>query len=385
MTLPAPVPTRTVLREDHEQFRAQVRRFVEREIAPHHGTWEDAGRVPLDLWRAAGQAGLLCTTLPAPWGGGGDFGHAAVIIEELARVNATGVGFSLHSEVVAPYVHAYGTPAQRARWLPAMAEGRNVGAIAMTEPDAGSDLKAIRTSARRDGDHYLLNGQKTYISNGLNCGLVIVVARTNPDPGAGARGLSLLVVEDGMPGFARGKALKKVGLRGQDTAELFFDGVRVPLDHRLGDEDAGFGYLMHQLAQERLVIAVRAAASIETFLARTVAWTRQRRSFGRTVFDHQATRFKLAEARAQAEMLRCFVDDCLARHLRGELTPERAAMAKLNGSEMQNRLLDDFVQLHGGQGFMADGGIGNAWVDARVARIYGGSNEIMKEIVARCL
>ena len=374
---------RNVLREDHESFRVQVRRFVEREIAPHHLAWEDAGRVPLSLWEAAGQAGLLCTTLPDPFGGGGDFGHAAVIIEELARVNATGVGFSLHSEVVAPYLYAYGNDWQRERWLPAMAQGQTVGAIAMTEPDVGSDLKAIRTTARRDGDHYILSGQKTYISNGLNAGLVIVVAKTDPDKGA--KGISLLVVEDGMPGFERGRALRKIGLRGQDTAELFFDQVRVPSSHLLGEENQGFRYLMHQLAQERLVIAVRAAASIEAFLARTIAWTRERKAFGQSVFDYQNTRFKLAEAKAKSVMLRTFVDDCLARHLRGELDAERAAMAKLNGSEMQNQLLDELLQMHGGTGFMADGGIGSAWVDARVARIYGGSNEIMKEIVARGL
>ena len=374
---------RNVLREDHEAFRVQVRRFVEREIAPHHLAWEDAGRVPLSLWEAAGQAGLLCTTLPDPFGGGGDFGHAAVIIEELARVNATGVGFSLHSEVVAPYLYAYGNDWQRERWLPAMAQGQTVGAIAMTEPDVGSDLKAIRTTARRDGDHYILCGQKTYISNGLNAGLVIVVAKTDPDKGA--KGISLLVVEDGMPGFERGRSLRKIGLRGQDTAELFFDQVRVPSSHLLGEENQGFRYLMHQLAQERLVIAVRAAASIEAFLARTIAWTRERKAFGQSVFDYQNTRFKLAEAKAKSVMLRTFVDDCLARHLRGELDAERAAMAKLNGSEMQNQLLDELLQMHGGTGFMADGGIGSAWVDARVARIYGGSNEIMKEIVARGL
>lgn len=374
---------RTVLREDHEQFRSQVRRFVEREIAPFHAGWEDEGRVPLTLWRAAGQAGLLNTTLPPPFGMGGDFGHAAVLIEELARANATGVGFSLHSEVVAPYLHAYGTGEQRERWLPAMAAGTLVGAIAMTEPGTGSDLKAIRTSARREGEHYVLSGQKTYISNGLNAGLVIVAARTNPEAAPG-RGVSLLVVEDGMQGFARGKALRKIGLRAQDTAELFFDQVRVPLANRLGEENRGLHYLMRQLAQERLVIALRAAASIEAFLARTVDWTRQRKAFGQAVFDFQDTRFRLAEAKAQAVMLRVFVDDCLARHLRGELDAERAAMAKLNGSEMQNRLLDDFLQMHGGAGFMAEG-IGSAWVDARVARIYGGSNEIMKEIVARGL
>ena len=374
---------RSVLREDHEAFRVQVRRFVEREIVPHHLQWEDEGRVPLSLWQAAGQAGLLCTTLPAPHGGGGDFGHAAVIIEELARVNATGVGFSLHSEVVAPYLHAYANDWQKQRWLPGMVLGQTVGAIAMTEPDVGSDLKAIRTRAERDGDHYVLTGQKTYISNGLNAGLVIVVAKTDPDKGA--KGISLLVVEDGMSGFERGRALRKIGLRGQDTADLYFDRVRVPGSHLLGEENQGFRYLMHQLAQERLVIAVRAAASIEAFLERTIAWTRERKVFGQSVFDYQNTRFKLAEAKAKSVMLRTFVDDCLARHLRGELDAERAAMAKLNGSEMQNQLLDELLQMHGGTGFMADGGIGSAWVDARVARIYGGSNEIMKEIVARSL
>lgn len=373
---------RSVLREDHEAFRVQVRRFVEREIVPHHAQWEAQGRVPASLWQAAGHAGLLNTTLPDPYGGGGDFGHACVVIEELARVNATGVGFSLHSEVVAPYLYTYGSQAQRDRWLPAMAQGRTIGAIAMTEPDVGSDLKAIRTRAERSGDHFVLTGQKTYISNGLNAGLVIVVAKT--DPSLGAKGLSLLLVEEGMPGFERGRALQKIGLRGQDTAELFFHQVRVPVSHLLGEANQGFGYLMHQLAQERLIIAIRAAASIESFLARTIAWTRERKVFGQSVFDYQNTRFRLAEAKAKSVMLRTFVDDCLARHLRGELDAERAAMAKLNGSEMQNQLLDEFLQMHGGAGFMAEG-IGSAWVDARVARIYGGSNEIMKEIVARGL
>jgi acyl-CoA dehydrogenase len=374
---------RTVLREDHEQFRVQVRRFVEREIAPFHAQWEDAGLVPRALWRKAGEAGLLCCTLPAPFGGGGDFGHSAVVIEELARVNATGVGFSLHSDVVAPYLLAYGTQAQQQRWLPRMASGELIGAIAMTEPDAGSDVKAVHTSARLDGHEYILNGQKTYISNGVNAGIVIVVAKTEPN--LGAKGISLLCVEDGMPGFSRGQPLRKIGLKGQDTAELFFDNVRVPVSHRLGEENQGFGYLMHQLAQERLIIAVRAAASIEAFLARTIAYTRDRKAFGQRVFDYQHTRFRLADAKAQATMLRVFVDDCLDLHLRGQLNPERAAMAKLNASDMQNRLLDEFLQMHGGQGYMVESGVGSAWVDARVARIYGGSNEIMKEIIARGL
>lgn len=374
---------RTVLREDHEQFRVQVRRFVEREIAPFHSQWEENGLVPRSVWRKAGDAGLLCCTLPAPYGGGGDFGHSAVVIEELARVNATGVGFSLHSDVVAPYLMAYGSEEQKQRWLPRMASGELIGAIAMTEPDAGSDVKAVRTHAHVDGDHYVLNGQKTYISNGINAGLVIVVAKT--DPQLAAKGMSLLCVEDGMPGFSRSKPMRKIGLKGQDTAELFFQEVRVPLTNRLGEENKGFGYLMHQLAQERLIIAIRAAASIEAFLERTLAYTRDRKAFGQSVFEYQNTRFRLAEAKAQSTMLRVFVDNCLALHLQGQLDAERAAMAKLNASEMQNKLLDAFLQMHGGQGYMVESGIGSAWVDARIARIYGGSNEIMKEIIARGL
>jgi acyl-CoA dehydrogenase len=376
-------PHRTVLREDHEQFRVQVRRFVEREIAPFHAQWEEQGLVPQSVWRKAGEAGLLCCTLPQPYGGGGDFGHSAVVIEELARVNATGVGFSLHSDVVAPYLLAYGSEAQQQRWLPRMASGELIGAIAMTEPDAGSDVKAVRTHARVEGDHYVLNGQKTYISNGIHAGLVIVVAKT--DPQLAAKGMSLLCVEDGMPGFSRSPPMRKIGLKGQDTAELFFQDVRVPLTNRLGEENKGFGYLMHQLAQERLIIAIRAAASIETFLDRTLAYTRDRKAFGQSVFSYQNTRFRLAEAKAQATMLRVFVDHCLELHLQGQLNAERAAMAKLNASEMQNKLLDEFLQMHGGQGYMVESGIGSAWVDARIARIYGGSNEIMKEIIARGL
>lgn len=374
---------RAPFREDHEAFRVQVRRFVEREIKPFHADWEEQGIVPVSLWRKAGEEGLLNCMLPEPYGQGGDFGHSAVVIEELARVNASALGFSVHSEIVSPYLHAYGTGEQKQRWLPKMARGETIGAIAMTEPGAGSDVKAVRTTARRDGDHFILNGQKTFISNGHNAGLVIVVAKTDLE--RGAKGISLICVEADTPGFSRGRRLKKIGLRGQDTAELFFENARVPVANLLGEENQGFGYLMHELAQERLIIGIRAAASIEAFLERTVEYTRGRKAFGQPVFDYQNTRFKLAEAKAQLTMLRTFVDDCLARHLRGELTPERAAMAKLNGSEMQNRLLDDFLQLHGGYGFMSEYEIGGAWIDARVGRIYGGSNEIMKEIVARGL
>lgn len=374
---------RTVYREDHEMFRDQVRRFVDKEIAPHIAEWERQGIVPKSLWLKAGQEGLLNTLLPEPYGVGGDFGHAAVLIEELARVNATSVGFPLHSDIVAPYIHTYGNAAQKDRWLVPMAKGEVIGAIAMTEPGTGSDLKSVRTTARRDGDHYVINGSKTFITNGQNCGLVIVVAKTDPE--AGAKGVSLIVVEEGTPGFSKGRKLEKIGLLAQDTSELFFEDCRVPVGNRLGEENAGFKYLMHELAQERLVIGVRAAMSIETFLQRTVEYTRDRKAFGQSILQFQNTKFKLAEAKAQATMLRVFVDDCLALHLERKLTPERAAMCKLNATALQNKLLDEFLQLHGGYGYMSEYVVGRAWVDARVGRIYGGSDEIMKEIISRTL
>ncbi len=374
---------RTVYREDHEQFRTQVRRFVEREITPFYADWEEQGIVPKSVWLKAGQEGLLNPMLPEPFGGGGDFGHSAVLLEEFGRANCSGVAFPLHSDIVAPYIHTYGTDAQKQRWLPGMARGEVIGAIAMTEPGTGSDLKAVRTTAVRDGDDYIINGQKTFISNGQNAGLVIVIAKTDPE--AGAKGISLIVVEEGTPGFTKGRKLKKIGLRSQDTSELFFDNVRVPAANMLGEPNMGFKYLMQELAQERLVIAVRAVASIETFLARTIMYTRDRKIFGNSVLSYQNTRFKLAEAKAQCTMLRVFVDDCLALHFKHALTPERAAMAKLNASEMQSRLLDEFLQLHGGYGYMSEYLVGGAWVDARVGRIYGGSSEVMKEIIARTL
>ena len=375
--------TRTVFRDDHELFRQQVRRFFEKEVIPFYQDWEEQGIIPKSVWLRAGQEGLLNCTLPEPYGGGGDFGHSAVLIEELARANAASIGFQLHSDIVAPYLNSYGTTEQKDRWLPAMTRGEVIGAIAMTEPGTGSDLKAVRTTARREGDHYVLNGQKTFITNGQNAGLVIVVAKTDPE--LGAKGISLLVVEEGMDGFSKGRKLKKIGLRGQDTSELFFDNVRVPANNLLGNENEGFKYLMHELAQERLVIAVRAAASLETHLMRTIEYTRDRKTFGQSVLSFQNTRFKLAEAKAQIAMLRSFVDDCLAQHLRRELTPERAAMAKLNATALQNRWLDEFLQLHGGYGYMTEYMIGTAWTDARIGRIYGGSDEIMKEIIARGL
>lgn len=374
---------RTVFRDDHEHFREQARRFLEREVVPFHAQWEKEGVVPKSVWRKAGAEGLLNTMLPEPYGGGGDFGHSAVMLEETARAGASGLGFSLHSDIVAPYINAYGTEEQKQRWLPAMARGELIGAIAMTEPGTGSDLKNVRTTARREGDEYVLNGSKTFITNGMNSELVIVVVKTKPD--AGAKGISLIVVEEGTPGFSKGRKLEKIGLKAQDTAELFFDNVRVPVGNRLGEENAGFGYLMHELAQERLIIALRAATSIETMLERTINYTRDRKAFGQSIIDYQNTRFKLAEAKAEAQMLRVFVDHCLELHLKRELTPVMAAMAKLTASEMQGKLLDSFLQMHGGYGYMSEYGIGNAWIDARVMRIYGGTSEIMKEIIARTL
>lgn len=373
---------RPVFREDHEQFRDQARRFIEREIVPHLHAWEAEGIVPKSIWIKAGDAGLLCSTVPEEYGGaGGDFGHSAVMIEELARVNATAVGFTTHSEIVAPYIVAYGTEAQKQRWLPKMVSGEMVGVIAMSEPGVGSDLRSMRTTAVRNADSYTINGQKTFITNGGNADLAVTATKLDP----AAKELTLICVETDQSGFSKGRRLEKIGLKGQDTSELFFDNVSVPLENRLGEEGQGFKYLTHQLAWERTIIGIRAAASIESLLDQTIQYTRDRKVFGKTVFDFQNTKFKLAECKAQATMLRVFVDDCLAKAMRGELSAEVGAMCKLMGSEMQGRILDELLQLHGGYGFMSEYMISRAWVDARVARIYGGTSEIMKEIISRSL
>lgn len=373
---------RPVFREDHEQFRDLARRFIDKEIAPHLHDWEKAGIVPKEIWRMAGEVGLLCSTVPEEYGGsGGDFGHSAVMIEELARVNATAIGFTTHSEIVAPYIVAYGTEEQKQRWLPRMVSGELIGVIAMSEPGIGSDLRGMRTSAKRDGDDYLINGQKTFITNGGNAGLMVTATKTDP----ASKDLTLICVEEDRDGFSKGRMLEKIGLKGQDTSELFFDNVRVPVANRLGEEGKGFSYLTHQLAWERTIIGIRAAASIEALLEDTLQYVRDRKVFGKTVFDFQNTKFKLAECKAQATMLRVFVDDCLAKAMRGELSAEVGAMCKLMGSEMQGKVLDELLQLHGGYGFMSEYKISRAWVDARVARIYGGTSEIMKEIISRSL
>ena len=379
-----PFSTRTVMTEEHEQFRDQVRRFVETEIVPFHRQWERDGIVPKELWTKAGELGFLCVRQAEKYGGAAaDFGFSAVLIEEMARVNASGVGFSTHSEISAPYIETYGNEEQKARWLPQMARVEMICAIAMTEPGTGSDLKAMRTSARRDGDSYVINGQKTFITNGQNCGIVIVAAKT--DVNAGSKGVSLICVEADRKGFAKGRNLEKIGMHAQDTSELFFEDVRVPVANRLGEENKGFYYLMQQLPQERLTIALRAAASVESMLQSTIDYTRGRTVFGQPLFNFQNTKFKLAEVRAYAEMLRVFTDHCLALHMKQGLTADTAAMAKLVSAEMQNRLLDELLQLHGGYGYVKEYPIGQAWVDARVMRIYAGTSEVMKEIISRTL
>jgi len=362
------ISMRPVFREDHEQFREQARRFIEREIVPHLHAWEAEGIVPKSVWLKAGEAGLLCSTVPEAYGGaGGDFGHSAVMIEELARVNATAVGFTTHSEIVAPYIVAYGTEEQKQRWLPKMVSGETIGVIAMSEPGIGSDLRSMRTTAVRGDDIYTINGQKTFITNGGNADLAVTATKLDP----AAKELTLICVETDRPGFSKGRRLEKIGLKGQDTSELFFDNVSVPMANRLGEEGQGFKYLTHQLAWERTIIGIRAAASIDSLIEQTIQYTRDRKVFGKTVFDFQNTKFKLAECKAQA--------------MRGELSAEVGAMCKLMGSEMQGKILDELLQLHGGYGFMSEYMISRAWVDARVARIYGGTSEIMKEIISRSL
>lgn len=374
---------RSLFRDDHELFRDQVRRFIDERILPHYDSWERAGVTPPELWREAGAQGLLCSALPTPYGAGGDFGHAMVVIEELARANCLGIGFSIHSDMVAPYLLSLGSQAQKDRWLPAMAAGELIGAIAMTEPGAGSDLKAIRCRAERDGEHYVLNGQKTFITNGVNAGLIIVVASTEPD--LGARGLSLFCVEAGLPELSKGNPMAKIGQHAQDTCELFFDALRVPADCLLGEENAGFEYLGRELARERLAIALRAAAHAEGMLEQTLAYTRERKVFGKRVSDHQHNRFILADARARLTMLRVFLDDCARQLIDGSLDPVVAAMAKLNATELQGQILDQLLQLHGGYGYSSEYGIGRAWADARALRIFGGTSEVMREIIGRSL
>ncbi|MEZ5649078.1 MAG: acyl-CoA dehydrogenase family protein [Burkholderiaceae bacterium] len=375
---------RTLFTEEHEMFRDSVRRFFEREVVPHHDRWEEQGYVDRDVWLKAGENGFLCPTMPEEYGGAGvDKMYSVVLKEEAARVNATGVGFSLHSEIVAPYILRYGSEAQKSRLLPAMARGEIIGAIAMSEPGAGSDLQAIKTTAIRKGDHYVVKGSKTFITNGWNADLVITVAKTQPE--LGAKGTSLILVEEGMPGFSKGKRLKKVGMKAQDTSELFFDDVQVPVENLLGAENQGFIYLMQELPWERLQIAITGVASAQAAIDITIAYVKERHTFGKPVASFQNTRFKLAEMQAQVTAAQVFVDRCIELLMQQKLDPATAAMAKYWVSELQCKVIDECLQLHGGYGFMWEYPIARAWADSRVQRIYGGTNEIMKEVISRSM
>ena len=375
---------RTVFGEEHEMFRASVKDFIAREIAPHHDTWEKDGVVPRELWRKAGEAGLLLTGIPEEYGGAGaNFLMSAILIEEMSKGLYSGPGFRLHSDIVAPYILHYGSEEQKRTLLPRMARGEIVTAIAMTEPGTGSDLQGIRTTAVRQGNELVVSGQKTYITNGQLADVIIVAAKT--DPKQGAKGISLVIVEADRPGFARGRNLEKIGNKAQDTSELFFDNVRVPPSNVLGAEGKGFSYLMQELPQERLIVGLAAVAIMEAALEWTLAYTRDRKAFGRPIADFQNSRFKLAEVATEVQVARVFVDKCLELHIAGQLDVPTAAMQKWWLTEVEGRVLDICLQLHGGAGFMWEYPIARAYADARVHRIFAGTTEIMKEIVARSL
>ncbi|WP_024874593.1 acyl-CoA dehydrogenase family protein [Saccharomonospora piscinae] len=385
--MPLQTPRSSWMTAELDDVRDLAKAFCRNELTPHQQRWAEQKHIDREVWTKAGEVGLLALSVPEEYGGGGGtFAHEAVLYEEQARSGDSAWGVSVHNGIVAHYLLAYASEERRREWLPKLASGEYVGAIAMTEPGTGSDLQGIKTTAVRDGDHYVLNGAKTFITNGGMADLVVVAVKTDPDPEAGAKGVSLLVVETTAPGFRRGRVLDKVGLRGQDTAELFFDDVRVPAANLLGDaEGQGFVQLMQQLPQERLLIAVTAVAGMESAIDQTLEYTKERTAFGRPVFGFQNTKYTLAEAATEAAVARAFLDQCIERHLRGELDVQGAAMAKLWTTERVNKVVDDCVQLFGGYGYMTEYPIARAWADARVSRIFGGTNEIMKDIISRTL
>ncbi len=370
---------------EHEDFRKTARTFYEREVVPFHDQWEKDGIVPRELWLKAGEAGLLCFDVPEEYDGPGvsDFRYNVIVSEEQTRANVSGPGFSVHTDIIVPYIISLGSEEQKKRWLPGTVSGEIITAIAMTEPGAGSDLQGVRTTAVDKGDHYLLNGSKTFISNGINADLVIVVARTDPD--AGHKGISLLVVERGMEGFERGRNLDKIGLHAQDTSELSFTDVAVPKENLLGKEGEGFIYLMMNLPQERLIIAAQAVAASELILEMCLDYAKTREAFGKPIGKFQHNRFLIAEMATEVKVTRTFLDDCLRKHLDGKLTPVDAAMAKWWSTELQNKLVNQGVQLHGGYGYMMEYPIAKAFLDSRISTIYGGTTEIQKEIIGRSL
>ena len=379
---------RSLYSPDHEAFRDSFRRFIDKEIAPFHADWEEQGYVDRAVWNKAGENGFLCMSMPDAYGGSGaDRLYSVIQMEELGRAGFSGIGYTLHNEIVAPYIERYGTEVQKAKFLPAMASGGMIGAIAMSEPAAGSDLQGIKTTALKQADgSYILNGSKTFITNGWHADMVIVVAKTNP--AAGAKGTSLLLVERGMPGFSVGKRLKKMGLKAQDTSELFFNQVHVPAENLLGGdalENKGFICLMEQLPWERLQIAISAVAAAQAAIDWTVDYVKERKVFGQAVGSFQNTRFTLAELQTQVQIARVFVDKCTELLLQDKLDTATASMAKYWCSDMQCKVMDECVQLFGGYGYMWEYPITRAYADARVQRIYGGTNEIMKEVITRAM
>jgi acyl-CoA dehydrogenase len=373
---------------DLDIFRSNVRRFLAEQVIPHASAWRARGYIDRDLWRKAGALGLLCASMPEEYGGGGgNFWHEAVIIEELARIAFPDFSIPLQNVILAPYFHQYGTEEQKRRWLPRMASGDLVAALAMSEPGAGSDVRAIRTHARRDGDEYVVNGQKTFITHGHTADLICLAVKTDTTEGNGVHGFSLLVVEtESTSGFRRGRRLDKVGLKAQDTAELFFDDARVPVGNLLGGvEGRGFYQLMEQLAKERINIAMQALALTEAALVETIAYVKERKAFGKRLIDFQNTQFKLAECKTEATVGRVFVDRLIGLHLEGKLDAATASMAKYWITDLENRIVDECLQLFGGYGYMEEYPISRMYRDSRVQRIYGGANEIMKVLIARTL